>query len=334
MDIKELLENFPPKERNQRGYWDYLAGITSLGKNVIRNRCRTYMENEHGTKANVKSIYDRFVTKTYLKGPLSTDGNHRIMVSSDHHGWLLDADAWEAHLKVVEDNPIDEYLLLGDVIDFPWIGRHGKALKRLNDKADCFRNYSEVGEVEYTKEHILKPLRAATNAKITLMWGNHCERVVSPGNFSRDQLARLTELHLAYNTTKLEEMLELEKIGIELHSAPVKTYFNKWNAVHGLTVSPTAATKNIIEFDGSGVSGHTHRLNSNFVTRRGRTLHWTESGTMRLIEEVEYFPTGKIPNWAQGYVSCIFNKDRSTFFADTHLIYDGETAFNGKIYSA
>jgi len=261
----------------------------------------------------------------------------KVLVFSDVHGVFVDKKVFHCLLSIVKRNYFDEIVDNGDTIDLPYISRHTRQIRRFNDKSDILRNYTEIGEIEFTKNNILKPLREAADnsVKIIKRDGNHDERITKPGSFTKDQLERLAELYLAYDSTNLGKILDLETIGIEYDPSTERRYFNMFSVVHGLSLSKNAPIKNMAEYLSSGTSGHTHRLNSNYSTRRGKYLTWLESGCIRLKEEVEYIPTAKTPDWQNGFITATFDlrHEEPIIYAETHVINEGECYFNGNLYS-
>ena len=299
--------------------------------NEVRPRLPYYFENythrlKNLSETDLKRLFGQ-QEKDFFK----------ILVFSDVHGILVDKKVFHCLLSIIKRNYFDEIVDNGDTIDLPYISRHTRQIRRFNDKSDLLRNYSEINEIEFTKRNILRPLREAADDSIKIIKrdGNHDERITKPGSFNKDQLERLAELYQAYETTRLDEILSLKEIGIEYDPTPERNYFNAFSVVHGLSLSKNAPIKNIGEYLCSGTSGHTHRLNSTYSTRRGRYLTWLESGCIRLKDEVEYIPTAKIPDWQNGFITATFDlrEERPIIYAETHAIDKGECYFNGNIYS-
>ena len=94
---------------------------------------------------------------------------YRVLFFSDPHGWLADLKVLRCIYEVLKDNYFDEVCINGDIMDLPYLSRHPKKLF----EDGILRGYSEVKEVEYTREQILKPLRLSTDAKIRVRIGNH-----------------------------------------------------------------------------------------------------------------------------------------------------------------
>jgi predicted phosphodiesterase len=296
--------------------WDY----TGSKDKVIRPRLT---ENEYNYW-QLKKLWDR---KLY-----------KAVYISDPHGWLADLTALRCFNKVLQSEPFDEVIINGDIVDMPYISRHAK---RLNEDG-IMNGYSEVEEIEYTKEQILKPLRLSTNAKIRIRLGNHDERITSPLSISESQKDRLLVLAKHYNTshTNLAGMLGIQKDGKDVDNYiydanPVTSWFDMFDATHGLSLAKNAAEKNIYEYMGSGTSGHTHRLNSKFLTNRKSPYVWFESGCMRLTKDVEYLPTGKVADHQQGFIPVSFIKEQDDvlFFGEPHIIINGMCKYNGMIYN-
>lgn len=233
-------------------------------------------------------------------------------------------------LSIVNNNKIDEIVLNGDVLDLPYLSRHTKKLFEVG----IMKRYSEVSEIEFVKKYILGELRKATKAKIVYRLGNHEERITAPYSLTKEQLERLNIVYDEYNTTDLDKMLELRSMGIEYDPTPVRTYYGVFDCVHGLSLAKSAPAKNIQEYMSSGTSGHSHRLNSTYITNKKSSYCWLESGCMRTRDAVEYLPTAKVADWANGFVQVVFDLSgrKPLFYAKTHPIIEGKCEFNGVIY--
>lgn len=265
---------------------------------------------------------------------MSNKKRYKVIFASDFHGKLVCKPSLQCLLNLLKDNKdIDEVVLNGDILDFPYLSRHHKKLY----KKGPFRNYSEIDEIEFVKNEILAPLKKSTKAKIVFRLGNHEERVTQPLTLTQDQLERLAVVHEEYGTTKLDKMLCLSEIGIEYDPKPVRNYFHVFDAVHGLSLAKSAGRNNIYEYMGSGTSGHSHRLGVTYINNKHSSYCWIESGCMRIKEAVEYLPTAKIADWSNGFVEVTFdltNPRQPLFFASPHAIVNGKCEYGGKIYSA
>lgn len=256
---------------------------------------------------------------------------YRVLVKSDEHGWLTDLNVQRCINKVLQENHFDEVALLGDLGDWPYISRHEKKLY----ENGILNGYSEIGEAQYIREQILKPLRASTKAKIRFIAGNHDERVIKPQLLSKGQLARLSILCKEYQSTEYEDILGFKEHGIDWDKKDYLNWFDMFTAVHGLSLAKNAGEKNIYEYMGSGASGHSHRLNYKPITNRNNPYVWIEVGCGRVRTEVEYFPTGRIPDWQHGFLDLTFYTDGKEvlFWAHPVQIINGQCLYNGVIYN-
>lgn len=257
---------------------------------------------------------------------------YRVLIFSDPHGWLADQSVLRCINKILQHHNFDEVMIAGDLMDLPYISRHEK---KLYDDG-ILNGYSEIGEVEYTKEQILKPLRESVSDSTVIRFipGNHDERITKPHLNSKGQLARLAVLNKEYKTTELEVMLSFDQFGVTWDKKDTYEYFDKFTVVHGLSLAKNAPEKNVHEYMGSGASGHTHRLQNKYVTNRKNPYVWFETGCTRVRTEVEYFPTGRIPDWQNGFVTIDFynNGDDVYFFGTCHPVVDGVASYNGVVY--
>ncbi len=232
----------------------------------------------------------------------------------------------------MKENKPDEINILGDLLDLPYLSAHARKLF----PCEQFRGYTEVGEIEFVKKYILAPLRAAAgqSVKITYQEGNHCERITKPRALGKEQGERLNELFKTYDTTDLGKMLDFAKFNIHWHKQSVKEYFGIYKTTHGLSLSKNASEKNIREYMSSGATGHTHRGNSHLINTLAGEFQWNETYCMRLKDEVEYLPTGKVADWHNGFVDVVFDLrgKKPYFFASGNIILNGKAKFNGKIY--
>lgn len=253
---------------------------------------------------------------------------YKVLIFSDPHGWLADLTALRCINKVLQHNKFDEVIINGDLTDLPYISKHTQRLY----EDGILKGYSEVKEIEYTRDEILKPLRLSTGANIRVKIGNHDERITKPFNIGDKQLARLAVLHQHFDTTKYEKMLGLDD-GFIYDPTDVYNLFDVFSITHGLSLNKNAAEKNIYEYMSSGSTGHTHRLNSKYLTNKRNPYVWLESGCTRLIQQVEFFPTGKVADWQQGFIEVVFTKDDDVrFYASPTIILEGRCYYNGVVY--
>ena len=269
----------------------------------------------------------------YFQNKRLTDKkSYTVLLKSDEHGWLSDLGVQRCINKVIQNNHFDEIALGGDLGDWPLISRHEKRVF-----GDPFLDgYSEVEEARYIREHILAPLRySAGETKITFIPGNHDERITKPHLLTIGQQSRLAVLFKERQHTEYQNILDFDKNGIEWDGKTEKLdWFDKFTFVHGLSLAKNAPESNIKEYMGSGASGHTHRLQAKYITNKRAPYVWLEVGCGRLRDKVEYLPTNKIADWQHGFATVTFYKDgnKTSFFAETHVIVENRCKYNGVIY--
>lgn len=258
----------------------------------------------------------------------SKKDTYTLMIASDFHSIFVDHKALKALTNVLKDNEFDEVCLNGDILDFPKLSRYDSILF----EQPLLKNYSEVGEIEFTKTAILKKIDAVVSANTIKRYrlGNHEERLTEGKN--RAAAERIAVLFKHYNSSSLDDMLELKKTGWIYDPSAVTNYFDMFDVVHGVSLAKSASRNNIFSFMSSGSSGDTHRLNSTYIRTKKGNFMWCESGCLRTLEDVEYIPTGRIVDWMQGFVTVTFDLKNGTFFAKTHPIINGSCEYNGKIY--
>ena len=272
-------------------------------------------------EAAIKQYYAVEVVKP------TEDDIYKLLVLSDIHGVFMDHKAWACTLSVIANNKFDEIVLNGDILDFPLISKHDKKLF----DTEVMKGYSEVAEIEFTKKYILQALReVAPDTKIVFRLGNHEERLTQ-GKYAVAS-ERLAKLFKHYNTSELNQMLELNALNIEYDPSDVRTYFDQFEVVHGLSLAKTAPRNNINMYMGSGTSGHSHRLNCTYIRNKKNPYVWVESGCLRTVENVEYLPTAMVADWMQGFVTVTFDRTTDLFYAKTHPIVNGTVEFDGIVY--
>jgi predicted phosphodiesterase len=268
----------------------------------------------------------------YLQNKRLTDQKTwTVLLKSDEHGWLTDLGVQRCINKVLQANQFDQVALLGDLGDWPYISRHEKKL--YGD--GTLNGYSEIEEARYIREQILAPLRHSTKAQISFIPGNHDERITKPNLLSTGQLARLNVLYNDRNATRLQDLLGFNEYGVEWDGISDSiNWFDKFIGVHGLSLAKNAPERNIQQYWGSGASGHTHRLQSKYVTNRETSHAWLEIGCGRLKTAVEYFPTGIVPDWQHGFGTVSFWRDNGKvrFYAQAIPIVENTCFYNGVRY--
>jgi predicted phosphodiesterase len=260
----------------------------------------------------------------------SKAGWKRVLIASDLHGCYLDKRAYSVFLQVAASFEWDLCILNGDVLDFSQLSSHDKKIGGFQREfADEFTLEEEIA---FTKEEIFKPLRKALDkSKILMRLGNHETRYLSIAESNSQALVNLLKTMKKNKSLYLEDVLSLDKFGIDLSYNGEDT-FGSFTVIHGVKTSKGAAKANLMTY-GSGTSGHTHRMNAYTENMRGKISGWWESGCLRKVKNVEYLPLGARPDWSQGYLELHLAPD-GRFWCQPHFIVEYETIHDGQRFSA
>lgn len=264
---------------------------------------------------------------------------YRIIIVSDMHGVLLDRTAFSTFLSVLRNGPsFQELILNGDILDLPRLSRH---ISKYHWEHPMLESYTESNEIQFTRKHILAPIVEAVMGrgepvKIIFRNGNHEERITNPIR-SEAVAMKLVDLNREYGTMRLNELLELHKLGIEYDPTPRRSYLsNRFNIVHGVSVAQNAPRSNMLSMMESGASGHTHRLNITTRNTLRGPIFWIENGCLRTMDDVEYLPTAAKTDWNSGFSTIDIYKtaDEPHISPNIHLISNGVCVFDGQVFTA
>jgi len=253
-----------------------------------------------------------------------------VLIASDLHGCYLDKKAYSVFLQVASSFPWDLCILNGDVLDFSQLSSHDKKLGGFS--REFSDDFSLEEEIHFTKAEIFKPLRKALDkTKILMRLGNHETRYLSIAESNTQALVNLLKTMKKNKSLYLEDVLGLDKFGIELSYRGEDT-FGSFTVIHGVKTSKGAAKANLLTY-GSGTSGHTHRMNAYTENMRGKVSGWWESGCLRKVKDVEYLPLGARPDWSQGFLELTLHPD-GRFWCTPYFIIGYQVVFRGQLFTA
>ncbi len=188
-------------------------------------------------------------------------------------------------------------------------------------------------EIFIIKHDILAPLRKALGkTPILYQLGNHDVRWLTIAENNPGALVRKLKASHKAKSLYLEDVLDLDRYGVQLSYNAVDVLYGTFTLIHGVKTSAGVAKANLPRY-GSGTSGHSHRMNCFTQVMQGRLQGWWESGCLRTTSNVEYLPMGDRPDWATGFLTLTINKNTGHFFCKPHFIIDRKCEFNGVIYS-
>ncbi len=203
--------------------------------------------------------------------------------------------------------------LVGDVIDFYSISSFDKDPLRINNLQ------SDIDEAH----DVLKNIRSyLPKSKIIFLEGNH-EIRLKRYLWKHPEIASLKAL-------SMENLLNLNKLNIS-YIPSQKTYsFHKFLIEHGDIVrkhSGYTARAQMEKRGISGLSGHSHRLSTHYLTNMGGNFVWAENGCLCQMD-CDYI-IGQ-PNWQQGFSIGYFKKGLQRFSLEQISIIHNKCVYAGR----
>jgi len=215
----------------------------------------------------------------------------KYLVIPDFHAPYEDYRALHAVYEFAKNWKPDEIMLLGDHVDFYPLSSFNKNPDRINTLQ------TEIDALHYH----LKEMRKFHKGKITYLEGNHEYRLI------RYLWKHAAELNSLRNINTIPALLELDLFDIDFK---VHTFRHGVLFKHGNLVRKHSSytAKGELEAEGtSGITGHTHRIGSHYVTNRNGAHAWYEMGHLSDESKQEYMG-GKVANWQKGFGVMIYDK--------------------------
>jgi len=216
----------------------------------------------------------------------------KIVFIPDYHGSYEDYRALHGVYRFINDFKPDQVIMLGDHVDF-------YALSKFDKNPDRIKTLQK--EIDVLHYHLKELRKVHPNPKsIIYLRGNHEYRLIK-------YLWKNPEIISLRNINNIEGLLELKKFNVDyklnynLHGLLIK---------HGDIVRKHSGYTAKSEFDNegtSGISAHSHRLSSHYITNRSGSHAWYEMGHLCDESAAEYME-GKIPNWQKGFGYMIYNR--------------------------
>jgi len=236
---------------------------------------------------------------------------HKILNMADIHIPYHDRDAIDIAIQYGIDAKCDTVILGGDIMDCYKVSNFGKDP----------RCRSLSSEIEATR-HFLMALRqnAFPDAKIIYKEGNHEERIPRYGT----QLA--PELFEADMIKSLDEILELDRIGIKWLPGKRPMYLNQLNIMHGHEYGGRSGGVNpsrnmYLKTKECCICAHWHRTSQyNGKTIRDRVIGSWTVGCL-CDQHPEYMP---VNDWNLGF--AVIERDDDDWF-----IIDNKRIINNRV---
>jgi predicted phosphodiesterase len=251
----------------------------------------------------------------------------RTLVISDLHVPYHDESAVDLALRVVEFWHPDQIIVNGDLIDAYSVSKYDKDPERLMDgglqeEVDVARRLLRRfnASLQYrTRVKTLLPKR-----RIIVKPGNHENRVPI-------YLKRHPELH-GVRALRIQDLLGLDAEGIEYDEAPTLLAQGALRVSHGTRVRQKAGYTATAELEKAmhrfgGITGHTHRIGTVYVTADKEVVSWSEGGCLcRLNAE---YVDGEA-NWQHGITLVYSSLTTREYHVQSVPFINGACVIEGK----
>lgn len=249
---------------------------------------------------------------------------YRVFILGDTHTPNQDDLTLSAIEKFMADIFIDEYVHLGDLMDFDMISSFNADNLRENETRRLVSDYNLANKILDRHQKIVR--KNNKNAKFTLLEGNHenrIQRVIdkSPeveGLLEVPKNLRLAERGFKWIPSWTEG--ELYKIG--------KLYF-----MHGKWTNQYHAAKVVNAYAVNMVYGHTHDVMNHVRVILGKDRHIMAQSLGHTADEnkLKYMKKGP-SNWTQA-VGIAEIRPGGSFNLYPITIINHTFSFNGKVYA-
>lgn len=244
-------------------------------------------------------------------------GLKTIAAFFDVHRPIHDPVVWKVWLMVLKDLQPDEVIYPGDYID-----------------AECLSSHPpQGGEVPTWKEELddgrkglIETQRAAPNAQITLMGGNHEDRA---RRFTAAKASMLRGI-----IDDIPGLMKLRELGVKWVPYGQDVYRGEMTFGHGFYFNKHHAYSHLGPdgYDRSCTYGHTHRPQSvHLTTGSGRLLQVYGMPCGRRVDDVSYMKGKPTTGWVQGF-GIYFVAPDGQVNAYPVIVQKGRAIWNGKLY--
>ena len=237
--------------------------------------------------------------------------NEKVLFVSDIHAPFQDNMAIKAIISFGKWLKPDKIIFMGDVIDFYAISKFSK------DPVRAMRLQNEIDEAH----SILRIFRKEfPKVEMVYLKGNHEARLQGYLWSKASELSGLRNMSLV-------SLLGLDGLNIQYVSNG-RMKFRNFIIKHGDIVRKHSAYTARGELEATGLSGisiHTHRLSTHYLSNEGGNYVWYEGGCLCKMNQ-EYMQ-GKYPNWQQGFAFGYFKKGSAKYNIHLVNIINGKALF-------
>ncbi len=233
----------------------------------------------------------------------------------DWHYPVHDPVAVALALKFVKWFGPDVIYIMGDFMDFEAVSSYDKTPEEV---------LSFQTELDAGRQGLLDLWRAAPNAKMVYIAGNHEHRLQRYYN-SRPAMEGVDDF-------QIPSLLRLDAVDCDYLPYYSQTWWHGLLLEHGDRVRGKSCVTAgaMLESRGvCGLSGHTHRLGLYYRTDEAGVRVWGENGCLCLLRPK--YATGT-PNWQQGFTVGYGLSGKGRFILQQVPIIDGKLFYNGELW--
>ncbi len=215
----------------------------------------------------------------------------RILCTPDLHFPFMDRKAVASLLQYVSEQEWDEWIDLGDRIDFDFISKHVEGYPRLTMGKQFTETYQGAG-AELAR-WLVAVRTKNPKCKATWIEGNHEYRV-------QRYLDKHPELE---GSIEVPTQMELNRRGVTWipYWSTGRTYrVGKCTFLHGTWVNEHHAKKHVMAFMTSVVYGHAHNLQSYSLVKQSQQ-HPIEGTSLGCLCAPQPYMRGKPNNWQTAF---------------------------------
>lgn len=247
---------------------------------------------------------------------------YRVIILPDIHVPFEDTKTLEAVESFMADQTFDEYVNLGDLMDFDQLSSFNKEKLRKLEARRILEDYSIANKILDKHQALIR--KNNPNAKFTLIEGNHEERMERfldkvpqfEGLLEVDFCLHLKDRGFKWVRSWTEG--ELHQIG--------KLHFS-----HGNYISKYHAAKMVDNYGVNIAYGHTHDIQSYIKVNMGEASIVGQSmGHLADVSKLDYMKN-RPNNWTQAIGIAEIRKDGS-FNLIVLTIINHTFSYNGKVY--
>lgn len=251
-----------------------------------------------------------------------------VLLYGDTHFPYQSQPTLDVVMAVAKDLQPDHVVHMGDLVD------SGHLSEKF--KQDPLRKTTLQDEIDQARAHLWQMRKLLPNSPITLLEGNHEERlrrVLWNLEGPARALALLTKVQ---KTLTWPVLLGLDEIGVNFVPVDEQTKLNlfpRFLVKHGTVVrqkSAYTASAEWLKYGKSGASGHTHRLGIFYHRDHNGSHVWVETGCTCSLDP-DYTND---PDWQQGFVVLTFDTKTGAVQVEPIYVHNGTAMWRGKMYGA